>query len=52
MSRNTDANKKIYTKKIDQKKRKIQEAEALRKKRLKEINQNINAKQNIDPENS
>ncbi|MFV0140183.1 hypothetical protein NZD85_13855 [Empedobacter stercoris] len=44
MSRNTDANKKAHKKKLDQKKRKVQDAEAERKARLKEINQQFNDK--------
>lgn len=44
MSRNTDANKKAHKKKLDQKKRKAQEAEAERKVRLKAINQQFNDK--------
>lgn len=44
MSRNTDANKKIYNKKIANKKRKIQEAELKRKNRLKEMRENTKAK--------
>lgn len=44
MSRNTDANKKLHKKKLDQKKRKVQEAEAERKARLKSINQQFNEK--------
>ncbi|MFV0180156.1 hypothetical protein OBK28_11310 [Empedobacter falsenii] len=49
MSRNTDANKKAHKKKLDQKKRKVQDAEAERKARLKEINQQFNDK--TKPEN-
>lgn len=44
MSRKTAANKKEHKKKIDQKKRKIQDAEAERKKRLKAITQKFNSK--------
>ena len=40
MSRNTEANRKIHKKKIDNKKRKIQEAELKRKNRFKEMRQN------------
>ncbi len=40
MSRNTEANRKLHKKKIDNKKRKIQEAELKRKNRLKEMRQN------------
>ena len=46
MSRNTDANKKAHKKKLDQKKRKVQEAEAERKARLKQINQQFIEKNN------
>lgn len=44
MSRKTDANRKEHKKKIDNKKRKLQDAEIERKKRLKEINQQFNNK--------
>lgn len=44
MSRNTDANRKLHKKKIDNKKRKIQEAELKRKNRLKEMRENTKAK--------
>ncbi|WP_300675689.1 hypothetical protein [Soonwooa sp.] len=46
MSRNTDSNRKAHKKKIDQKKRKAQEAEEKRKLRLKEIRQSFNDKLN------
>lgn len=45
MSRNTDANRKTHKKKIDQKKRKEQEAEDKRKARLKEIRQSFKDKE-------
>ncbi|MGV4415227.1 hypothetical protein [Chryseobacterium sp. T1] len=48
MSRKTDANRKEHKKKIDNKKRKLQDAEIERKKRLKEINQQFNNKQSSD----
>lgn len=48
MSRNTDANKKAHKKKIDQKKRKAQQAEAERKAKLKLINQQFNDKETED----
>ncbi|WP_185146987.1 hypothetical protein [Chryseobacterium echinoideorum] len=41
MSRNTDANRKLHKKKIDNKKRKIQEAEQKRKSRLKKIREDF-----------
>lgn len=44
MSRNTDANRKLHKKKIDNKKRKAQEAELKRKNRLKEMRENTKAK--------
>lgn len=44
MSRNTDANRKLHKKKVDNKKRKIQEAELKRKNRLKEMRENTKAK--------
>lgn len=44
MSRNTDANRKLYKKKIDNKKKKAQEAELKRKNRLKEMRENTKAK--------
>ncbi len=44
MSRNTEANRKLHKKKIDNKKRKIQEAELKRKNRLKEMRENTKAK--------
>lgn len=46
MSRNTDANRKAHKKKIDQKKRKTQEAEEKRKARLKEIRASFFEKEN------
>ena len=46
MSRNTDANRKAHKKKIDQKKRKTQEAEEKRKARLKEIRASFIEKEN------
>ena len=48
MSRNTDNNRKEHKKKIDNKKRKLQDAEIERKKRLKEINQQFNNKLSPD----
>ena len=48
MSRNTDANRKLHKKKIDNKKRKIQEAELKRKNRLKEMREN--RKEKLDEE--
>lgn len=45
MSRNTDANRKLHKKKIDNKKRKIQNAEAERKARLKQIREDFKAKE-------
>lgn len=45
MSRNTDANKKLHKKKIDNKKRKIQNAEAERKARLKQIREDFKARE-------
>lgn len=51
MSRNTDANRKLYKKKIDNKKRKIQEAELKRKNRLKELRENRKEKSAEDPKN-
>jgi len=44
MSRNTDANRKLHKKKIDNKKKKAQEAELKRKNRLKEMRENTKAK--------
>ncbi len=46
MSRNTDTNRKAHKKKIDQKKRKTQEAEQKRKARLKEIRASFIEKEN------
>lgn len=46
MSRNTDANRKAHKKKIDQKKRKVHEAEEKRKARLKEIRASFIEKEN------
>ena len=48
MSRNTDANRKLQKKKIDQKKRKTQNAEAERKARLKQIREDFKAKEKGD----
>jgi len=48
MSRKTVANRKEHKKKIDNKKRKLQDAEIERKKRLKEINQQFNHKASSD----
>jgi hypothetical protein len=45
MSRNTDANRKQHKKKIDNKKRKIQNAEAERKARLKQIREDFKARE-------
>ena len=45
MSKNNDANKKKNKKQIDQKKRKIQNAEAERKTRLKQILEDFKAKE-------
>ncbi|AZA79246.1 hypothetical protein EG347_17940 [Chryseobacterium sp. G0186] len=45
MSKNNDANRKKNKKKIDQKKRKIQNAEAERKARLKQIREDFNARE-------
>ncbi|WPO90416.1 hypothetical protein [Chryseobacterium sp. HR92] len=45
MSKNNDANRKKNKKKIDQKKRKIQNAEAERKTRLKQILEDFKAKE-------
>ncbi|WBV59806.1 hypothetical protein PFY12_12230 [Chryseobacterium camelliae] len=45
MSRNTDANRKLHKKKIDNKKRKIQNAEAQRKARLKQIREDFKARE-------
>ncbi len=45
MSRNTDANRKLHKKKIDNKKRKIQNAEAERKTRLKQIREDFKARE-------
>lgn len=45
MSRNTDANRKLHKKKIDNKKRKIQNAEAERKARLKKIREDFKARE-------
>ncbi|WP_165826557.1 hypothetical protein [Chryseobacterium oncorhynchi] len=46
MSKNNDANRKKNKKQIDQKKRKIQNAEAERKARLKQILDDFKAKEN------
>ncbi|ROS07617.1 hypothetical protein EDF65_4719 [Chryseobacterium nakagawai] len=46
MSKNNDANRKKNKKQIDQKKRKIQNAEAERKARLKQIQADFKAKEN------
>lgn len=45
MSKNNDANRKKNKKKIDQKKRKIQNAEAERKARLKQILEDFKEKE-------
>lgn len=45
MSRNTNANRKLHKKKIDNKKRKIQNAEAERKARLKQIREDFKARE-------
>ncbi|GEN67271.1 MULTISPECIES: hypothetical protein [Chryseobacterium] len=45
MSKNNEANRKKNKKKIDQKKRKIQNAEAERKARLKQIHEDFQAKE-------
>lgn len=45
MSRNTDTNRKLHKKKIDNKKRKIQNAEAERKARLKQIREDFKARE-------
>jgi hypothetical protein len=45
MSRNTDANRKLHKKKIDNKKRKIQNAEAERKARLRQIREDFKARE-------
>ncbi|MEG0929064.1 MULTISPECIES: hypothetical protein [Chryseobacterium] len=45
MSKNNDANRKKNKKQIDQKKRKIQNAEAERKVRLKQILEDFKAKE-------
>ncbi len=46
MSKNNDANRKKNKKQIDQKKRKIQNAEAERKARLKQIYEDFKGKEN------
>lgn len=51
MSRNTDSNRKLHKKKIDNKKRKIQEAELKRKTRLKEMRENRKEKSDEKQEN-
>ncbi|CAH0268349.1 hypothetical protein MP478_21355 [Chryseobacterium sp. WG14] len=48
MSKNNEANRKKNKKKIDQKKRKIQSAEAERKARLKQIREDFQAKEADD----
>ncbi|WP_164976805.1 hypothetical protein [Chryseobacterium sp. CH21] len=48
MSKNNDANRKKNKKQIDQKKRKIQNAEAERKTRLKQILKDFKAKESDD----
>ncbi|SKB42914.1 MULTISPECIES: hypothetical protein [Chryseobacterium] len=45
MSKNNEANRKKNKKTIDQKKRKIQNAEAERKARLKQIREDFKAKE-------
>lgn len=45
MSKNNEANRKKNKKQIDQKKRKIQNAEAERKARLKQIREDFKAKE-------
>ncbi len=45
MSKNNDANRKKHKKKLDNKKRKIQEAEIERKSRLKQIREDFKAKE-------
>lgn len=46
MSKNNEANRKNHKKKIDQKKRKLQNAEIERKARLKQIREDFKAKEN------
>ncbi len=46
MSKNNEANRKNHKKKIDQKKRKLQNAEIERKSRLKQIREEFKAKEN------
>lgn len=48
MSKNNETNRKNHKKKLDQKKRKIQNAEAERKARLKQIREDFKAKENND----
>jgi len=45
MSKNNEENRKKHKKKIDQKKRKIQNAEIERKARLKQIRENFKARE-------
>ncbi|WP_326982186.1 hypothetical protein VUJ46_18565 [Chryseobacterium sp. MYb264] len=48
MSKNNEANRKKHKNKIDQKKRKQQNAEAERKARLKQIREDFKARQEND----
>ncbi|GEM51518.1 hypothetical protein HX001_09995 [Empedobacter brevis] len=50
MSRNTEANKKAVKAKKAQKRKKVKDAEAERKARLKEISKQFNAKNNSGKE--
>ncbi|WP_173426513.1 hypothetical protein [Chryseobacterium angstadtii] len=45
MSKNNEENRKKHKKKIDQKKRRIQNAEIERKARLKQIREDFNARE-------
>lgn len=45
MSKNNDANRKKHKKKLDNKKRKIQEAETERRARLKQIREDFKARE-------
>ncbi len=48
MSKNNETNRKKHKKKIDQKKRKIQNAEIERKARLKQIREDFKAREEND----
>ena len=52
MSKNNDANRKKHKKKLDQQKRKVQNAEAERKARLKQIREDFKNKEQASQEHN